>query len=51
MVDYVREKTAKKSFEYGKYGSFEHLLLFVGVVGGYLVVFNVKRTNFRVEIL
>ena len=26
VVDYVREMTAKKSCEYGKHGSFEHLL-------------------------
>ena len=26
MVDYIREMTVKKSFKYGEYGSFEHLL-------------------------
>ena len=26
MVDYVREKTAKKHCKYGEYGSFQHLL-------------------------
>ena len=26
MVDYVKEMTVKKSYKYGEYGSFEHLL-------------------------
>ena len=26
MTDYVREMTVKKSYKFGKYGSFEHLL-------------------------
>ena len=29
MADYVNEVTEKKSFEYGKYRSFEHVLFYV----------------------
>ena len=28
MIDYVKEMSAKKSYKYGKYRSFEHLLFF-----------------------
>ena len=33
MADYVRKMTAKKSYKYGEYGSFEHVLfLFNGLI-------------------
>ena len=39
MVDFIREMALKKSFKYGKYGSFEHwLFLFCFVFCGGLFV-------------
>ena len=40
MVDYVRQMTENKSWKYGEYGSFEHLLFFV-LEGLFMFVFQV----------